>query len=141
MRFERMSGLDEEQLSELECRVSKLLEEPWDPWTGSWTGSPVKRVQCASRLHGLVGICAGSALGAPGRASRNAPLAGFRLAVAPRSGRVPAGRDVASRRWVMSHTTGVFHISGVPACLADQDTSPVAVSGPPLRLPRPRPVS
>ena len=30
MRFERMSGLDEEQLSELECRVSELLEEPWD---------------------------------------------------------------------------------------------------------------
>src|SRR6476619_6243631 len=25
-----MSGLDEEQLSELECRVSELLEEPWD---------------------------------------------------------------------------------------------------------------
>ena len=30
MRFKRMSGLDEEQLSELECRVDELLEEPWD---------------------------------------------------------------------------------------------------------------
>ena len=34
MRFERMSGLDEEQLSELECRVSELLEEPWDKEEG-----------------------------------------------------------------------------------------------------------
>jgi hypothetical protein len=25
-----MSGLDEEQLSELEYRVAELLEEPWD---------------------------------------------------------------------------------------------------------------
>jgi Helix-turn-helix of DDE superfamily endonuclease len=29
-----MSGLDEEQLSELECRVSGLLEEPWDKEEG-----------------------------------------------------------------------------------------------------------
>src|ERR1700751_5759689 len=29
-----MSGLDEEQLSELECRVSELLEEPWDKEEG-----------------------------------------------------------------------------------------------------------
>ena len=34
MRFERMSGLNEEQLSELECRVSGLLEEPWDKEEG-----------------------------------------------------------------------------------------------------------
>jgi DDE superfamily endonuclease/Helix-turn-helix of DDE superfamily endonuclease len=34
LRFERMSGLDEEQLSELECRVSELLEEPWDKEEG-----------------------------------------------------------------------------------------------------------
>ena len=34
MRFERMSGLDEEQLSELERRVSELLEEPWDKGEG-----------------------------------------------------------------------------------------------------------
>ncbi len=34
MRFERMSGLDEEQLSELEYRVSELLEEPWDKEEG-----------------------------------------------------------------------------------------------------------
>ena len=34
MRFERMSGLDEEQFSELECRVSELLEEPWDKEEG-----------------------------------------------------------------------------------------------------------
>lgn len=30
LRFERISGLDEEQLDELECRVAELLEEPWD---------------------------------------------------------------------------------------------------------------
>jgi hypothetical protein len=30
LRFERISGLDEEQLGELECRVAELLEEPWD---------------------------------------------------------------------------------------------------------------
>jgi DDE superfamily endonuclease/Helix-turn-helix of DDE superfamily endonuclease len=29
-----MSGLDEEQLSELECRVAELLEEPWDKGQG-----------------------------------------------------------------------------------------------------------
>ena len=34
MRFERMSGLDEEQFSELECRVSELLEEPWNKERG-----------------------------------------------------------------------------------------------------------
>jgi hypothetical protein len=34
LRFERMSGLDEEQLGELECRVSELLEEPWDKEEG-----------------------------------------------------------------------------------------------------------
>ena len=34
MRFERMSGLDEEQLSELECLVAELLEEPWDKGEG-----------------------------------------------------------------------------------------------------------
>lgn len=34
LRFERMSGLDEMQLSELECRVAELLEEPWDKGGG-----------------------------------------------------------------------------------------------------------
>ena len=34
MRFDRMSGLDEEQLDELEERVSGLLEKPWDKDTG-----------------------------------------------------------------------------------------------------------
>jgi hypothetical protein len=34
LRFERMSGLDEEQLSELECRVAGLLETPWDKGEG-----------------------------------------------------------------------------------------------------------
>ena len=34
MRFERMSGLDEEQLGELEYRVAELLEEPWDKRDG-----------------------------------------------------------------------------------------------------------
>ena len=34
MLFDRMSGLDEKQLDELEERVAKLLEEPWDKGTG-----------------------------------------------------------------------------------------------------------
>jgi len=34
LRFERMSGLDEEQLGELEYRVAGLLEQPWDKGTG-----------------------------------------------------------------------------------------------------------
>jgi DDE superfamily endonuclease len=34
LRFERMSGLDEEQLSELEYRAAELLEEPWDKGEG-----------------------------------------------------------------------------------------------------------
>jgi DDE superfamily endonuclease/Helix-turn-helix of DDE superfamily endonuclease len=34
LRFDRMSGLNEMQLSELEDRVTELLEEPWDKDTG-----------------------------------------------------------------------------------------------------------
>src|SRR5690349_20674933 len=34
LRFARMSGLNEEQLDELEERVAELLEEPWDKSTG-----------------------------------------------------------------------------------------------------------
>lgn len=34
MPFERMSGLDEEQLDELECRVATSLERPWDKGEG-----------------------------------------------------------------------------------------------------------
>ena len=34
MRFDRMSGLDAEQLDELEYRVAGLLEEPWDKGEG-----------------------------------------------------------------------------------------------------------
>ena len=34
MRFERMSGLDEEQLDELEERVAELLKMPWDKGVG-----------------------------------------------------------------------------------------------------------
>jgi len=34
LRFERMSGLDEEQLDELEYRVAGLLEMPWDKGEG-----------------------------------------------------------------------------------------------------------
>jgi hypothetical protein len=34
LRFYRMSGLDAEQLDELEERVSELMEEPWDKGTG-----------------------------------------------------------------------------------------------------------
>ena len=34
MRFERMSGLGEEQLSEIEYRIAGLLEELWDKGEG-----------------------------------------------------------------------------------------------------------
>lgn len=34
MRFDRMSGLDAEQLDELEHRIAELLTEPWDKGTG-----------------------------------------------------------------------------------------------------------
>jgi hypothetical protein len=34
LRFERMSGLDEKQLSELEDRVAERLEEPWNKGEG-----------------------------------------------------------------------------------------------------------
>ena len=34
MRFDRMSGLDAEQLDALEQRVSELLEKPWDRGNG-----------------------------------------------------------------------------------------------------------
>ena len=34
MRFDRMSGLDAEQLDELEYRIAELLAEPWDKGTG-----------------------------------------------------------------------------------------------------------
>jgi hypothetical protein len=34
LRYERMSGLDEEQLGELEYCVAELLEEPWDKGEG-----------------------------------------------------------------------------------------------------------
>ena len=34
MLFDRMSGLGETQLDELEERVAELLEEPWDKDTG-----------------------------------------------------------------------------------------------------------
>jgi hypothetical protein len=34
LRFDRMSGLDEKQLDELEERFADLLEEPWDKDTG-----------------------------------------------------------------------------------------------------------
>ena len=34
MRFHRMSGLDAEQLDELEEMVSELMDEPWDKRTG-----------------------------------------------------------------------------------------------------------
>jgi hypothetical protein len=34
LRFDRMSGLDPEQLDELEERIAALLENPWDAGTG-----------------------------------------------------------------------------------------------------------
>jgi hypothetical protein len=82
-------------------------------------------------------VCAGHAVGAGERASRNAPLAGFRLAVAPGSDHVPARQGVASRRWVMSTTTHVSPVSGVPARLADPAKVSVSVAGVSRRLPRP----
>jgi len=48
---------------------------------------------------------------------RRWPVFDWRLR--PGSGHVLARRDVASRRWVMSHTTCVSPVSGVPARLAD----------------------
>ena len=47
------------------------------------------------------------------------------------------GLRVDSRRWVMSHTTRVSHVSGVPARLADQAKVSVSVAGVSRRLPRP----
>jgi hypothetical protein len=34
LRFDRISGLDAEQLDELEQMVSELLEKPWDQGNG-----------------------------------------------------------------------------------------------------------
>src|SRR5512144_1784404 len=34
LRFERMSGLTEEQLDEMECRVARSLERPWNKGRG-----------------------------------------------------------------------------------------------------------
>jgi hypothetical protein len=34
LQFDRMSGLNSEQLDELEGRVRELLPEPWDKGTG-----------------------------------------------------------------------------------------------------------
>jgi hypothetical protein len=34
LRFDRMSGLDDEQLDELEARVAELFDEPWDKGKG-----------------------------------------------------------------------------------------------------------
>jgi hypothetical protein len=34
LRFERISGLNDEQLDELECRVSRLLDRPWEKGEG-----------------------------------------------------------------------------------------------------------
>jgi len=65
------------------------------PWNGWPRNSSAVSASCAIR-HA---ICAGHAMGAREQAPRNAPLADIRLAVAPRSGRIPARRDTASRRW------------------------------------------
>ena len=59
-------------------------------------------------------ISAASACAARQHASRNAPLAGFRLAVAPGSDHVPARQGVASRRWVMSKPVPVYGGSSRP---------------------------
>jgi hypothetical protein len=71
-------------------------------WNGSWNGSP-DNPSAAGAVSAITrAIGAASASTARDRVSRNAPLAGFRLAAAPRSGHVLAHRGVASRRWVMS---------------------------------------
>jgi hypothetical protein len=81
-------------------------------WTGSWTGSPDNPSAENAISAMTLAIGAASACAARARASRNAPLAGFRPAVALRWDHVLARRDAASRRWITSHTTRVSAVSG-----------------------------
>jgi DDE superfamily endonuclease/Helix-turn-helix of DDE superfamily endonuclease len=57
LRFERMSGLDEEQLGELECLVAERLEEPWDKREGrphELTLREALVVTCGYLWHNLI---------------------------------------------------------------------------------------
>ena len=101
-----------------------VASQAWNEWWNEWPQN-----LSATSASGAISraVYAGSGPAAYSRASRNAPLAGFRLAVAPRSGHVLARRDVTSRRWVMSRTTQVSGIlvsaapaglGGCPACIA-----------------------
>ena len=59
MRFERMSGLDEKQLDELERRVSELLEQPWKKPLGRPRGLPLREalvVTCGYLRHNIVEV-------------------------------------------------------------------------------------
>jgi hypothetical protein len=78
----------------------------------SWNGPPPNPSAISAIAAIRRAICAGHAIGAGEQAPRNAPLVGFRPAVALRCGHVLARRDLAIRRWVMSHTTPVSAVSG-----------------------------
>jgi hypothetical protein len=57
LRFERISGLDEEQLDELEYLVKELLEDPWDKGTGrpkELTLLEALIVTCGYKRHNIV---------------------------------------------------------------------------------------
>jgi len=59
LRFERMSGLDEKQLDELERRVSELLEQPWKKPLGRPRGLPLREalvVTCGYLRHNIVEV-------------------------------------------------------------------------------------
>lgn len=57
MRFHRISGLSDEQLDELELRVSELLDEPWDKRTGRPKELTLREalvVACGYERHNIV---------------------------------------------------------------------------------------
>jgi Helix-turn-helix of DDE superfamily endonuclease len=57
LRVERMSGLSAEQIDELERRVSRLLENPWDKATGRPRGLTLREaliVTCGYLRHNIV---------------------------------------------------------------------------------------
>jgi hypothetical protein len=57
LRFHRMSGLSDEQLDELESRVSELLEQPWDKGVGRPKELTLREalvVTCGYSRHNLI---------------------------------------------------------------------------------------
>lgn len=57
MRFERMSGLNSEQLDELEWRVASLLNTPWENGTGRPKGLSLREaiiVACGYARHNII---------------------------------------------------------------------------------------